>query len=156
MCLIATTHNAVDLRYGHTVSVTSFAQNSHETALAPRGRPFPPGVSGNPGGRPKGLARYVRELVGDDGRRIADFMLNVLDDQSERTETRLKAAEWLAERGFGKAPTQVELAEGATAIVVKGACADDPESLAGVVEVLARVGVLPGSIDSPTSSGGPR
>ena len=120
------------------------------------GRPFAKGVSGNPGGRPKGLARYVRELVGDDGRRIADFMLNVLDDESERTETRLKAAEWLAERGFGKAPTQVELAEGATAIVVKGAYADDPESLAGVVEVLARVGVLPGSIDSPTSSGGPR
>ena len=57
---------------------------------------------------------------------------------------------------LSKAPTQVELAEGATAIVVKGACADDPESLAGVVEVLARVGVLPGSIDSPTSSGGPR
>jgi hypothetical protein len=67
------------------------------------GRPFPRGVSGNPGGRPKGLARYVRELVGDDGRRIADFMLGVLDDESERTETRLKAAEWLAERGFGKA-----------------------------------------------------
>ena len=46
------------------------------------GRPFAKGVSGNPGGRPKGLARYVRELVGDDGRRIADFMLNVLDDES--------------------------------------------------------------------------
>jgi hypothetical protein len=38
----------------------------------------------------------VRELVGDDGRRIADFMLGVLDDETERTETRLKAAEWLA------------------------------------------------------------
>jgi hypothetical protein len=45
----------------------------------------------------------VRELVGDDGRRIADFMLSVLEDERERTETRLKAAEWLAERGFGRA-----------------------------------------------------
>ncbi len=56
----------------------STAQNNGETA-ARVGRPFPKGVSGNPGGRPKGLARYVRELVGDDGRRIADFMLSVLE-----------------------------------------------------------------------------
>jgi len=80
----------------------STAQNNGETA-ARVGRPFPKGVSGNPGGRPKGLARYVRELVGDDGRRIADFMLSVLEDESERTETRMKAAEWLADRGYGKA-----------------------------------------------------
>ena len=74
-----------------------------------RGRPFAPGVSGNPGGRPKGLARYVRELVGDDGRRIADFMLSVLDDEAERTETRMQAAAWLADRGFGKSPVTVDV-----------------------------------------------
>jgi hypothetical protein len=72
------------------------------------GRPFPKGVSGNPGGRPKGLARYVRELVGDDGKRIADFMAGVLDDEVERTETRIQAAMWLADRGFGKAPVTVD------------------------------------------------
>jgi hypothetical protein len=47
----------------------------------------------------------VRELVGDDGRRIADFMLGVLEDESERTETRMQAAQWLADRGFGRAHT---------------------------------------------------
>ena len=31
------------------------------------GRPFRPGQSGNPGGRPKGLSRATRELVGEDG-----------------------------------------------------------------------------------------
>jgi hypothetical protein len=31
-----------------------------------------PGVSGNPGGCPKGLSRRVRELVGDDGEAIAE------------------------------------------------------------------------------------
>jgi hypothetical protein len=61
------------------------AENSVEAAPSPvLGRPFAPGVSGNPGGRPKGLARHVRGLVGDDGRRIADFMLAVLEDERER------------------------------------------------------------------------
>ena len=86
------------------------AQNSGETAGRARGRPFPKGVSGNPGGRPKGLAACVRELVGDDGRRIADFMLSVLDDETERTETRIQAATWLADRGFGKAPGTMDAA----------------------------------------------
>jgi hypothetical protein len=100
----------------------AIAQNSGETARPVVGRPFPKGVSGNPGGRPKGLARYVRERVGDDGRRIADFMLSVLDDETERTETRLKAAEWLAERGFGKAPVSLGAGEGApTTMVVRSA-----------------------------------
>jgi hypothetical protein len=69
------------------------AQNSGETAVGVVGRPFAKGHSGDPGSRPRGLARYVRELVVDDGRRIADFMARVLDDESERTEKRLKAAE---------------------------------------------------------------
>ena len=79
------------------------AENSVETA-SPRviGRPFAPGMSGNPGGRPKGLARYVRELVGDDGRRVADFMLAVLEDEREPTLVRMEAGRWLADRGFGR------------------------------------------------------
>ena len=44
-----------------------------------------PGVSGNPGGRPKGLSRRVRELVGDNGEAVADFMFTVLSDEKERT-----------------------------------------------------------------------
>jgi hypothetical protein len=94
------------------MAAVEIAQNSIATAPARVvGRPFAPGVSGNPGGRPKGLARYVRELVGDDGRRIADFMLSVLEDEGERTETRMEAARWLADRCFGKAtqPTRREV-----------------------------------------------
>ena len=85
------------------------AENSVEAALSPViGRPFAPGVSGNPGGRPKGLARYVRELVGDDGRRVADFMVAVLEDEHERTEVRMEAGRWLADRGFGRAHVPVD------------------------------------------------
>jgi hypothetical protein len=106
------------------------AHNSGETATGVVGRPFPKGVSGNPGGRPKGLARYVRELIGDDGRRIADFMISVLDDEMERTETRMQAATWLADRGFGKAPLAMESSEAKPVAIVVESCfevaQDDP------------------------------
>ena len=52
------------------------------------GAGFVPGVSGNPGGRPKGLARTVRELVGEDGALVAEFMLSVMYDERARTRDR--------------------------------------------------------------------
>jgi hypothetical protein len=73
------------------------------------GRGFMPGRSGNAGGRPHGLARRVRELVGDDGGSIAEFMLIVMLDQRERTRDRLEAARFLAERGWGKAVQTLEV-----------------------------------------------
>jgi hypothetical protein len=66
------------------------------------GKGFTPGVSGNPGGRPKGLSRRVRELVGEDGDAIAEYMLSVMTDE-RGTADRIEAAKWLADRGFGKA-----------------------------------------------------
>ena len=71
------------------------------------GKGFTPGVSGNPGGRPKGLSRRVREFVGDDGHEIAEFMFSVMNDERARTADRIEAAKWLADRGFGKAPLVV-------------------------------------------------
>ena len=40
--------------------MTQNTENSMETTRVV-GKPFPKGVSGNPGGRPRGLAAYVRE-----------------------------------------------------------------------------------------------
>ena len=71
------------------------------------GKGFTPGVSGNPGGRPKGLSRRVRELVGDDGHEIAEFMFTVMNDERARNADRIDAAKWLADRAFGKAPLVV-------------------------------------------------
>jgi hypothetical protein len=89
----------------------SAVQSNRETTVGGiTGRGFLPGASGNPGGRPKGLARRVRELVGDDGTAIADFMFAVMVDQRARMGDRLDAARWLADRGFGKPPQDVELA----------------------------------------------
>ena len=73
------------------------------------GRGFTPGQSGNPGGRPKGLARRVRELVGDNGEAIAAFMFELMSDDSARNADRIEAAKWLGDRGFGRPIQGVDL-----------------------------------------------
>ena len=51
------------------------------------GRGFPPGQSGNPGGRPKGLATLAREAVGD-GRDLVAFYLAVLKGDTKALHAR--------------------------------------------------------------------
>jgi hypothetical protein len=76
-----------------------------------RGRGNPgwlPGVSGNPGGRPKGLAELVKAETRD-GAELIDFYLRVLRGKRQPMRYRLEAAARLADRGFGKALQQMEL-----------------------------------------------
>jgi hypothetical protein len=86
----------------------SDAQNSAETASRMVGRPFPKGVSGNPGGRPKsaGLVARIREETRD-GEEIADFMLSVFRDESASRRDRMEAASWLTDRAYGRAAQTV-------------------------------------------------
>ena len=74
------------------------------------GRPFQPGQTGNPGGRPRGLAQLIRENT-NNGQELVDFLLLVLRStgpQGYRTDHRIAAAKELLDRGFGKAVQQVE------------------------------------------------
>ena len=48
------------------------------------------------------MSRRVRELVGDDGHEIAEYIFSVLSDETQRTADRMEAAKWLADRGFGR------------------------------------------------------
>lgn len=84
---------------------TAAAKASQPQNPEPAANPgnWKPGQSGNPGGRPKGLARRVRELVGGDGETITHFMLDTLKNEDAEMRDRMEAAKWLADRGWGKA-----------------------------------------------------
>ena len=70
---------------------------------------FLPGNNANPGGRPKGLSRQTRDLVGEDGEPLVRLWLEIALDPSQKTSDRLEASRLLADRGWGKALASVEI-----------------------------------------------
>jgi hypothetical protein len=90
----------------------SAAQNSSGSAGRVRGRPFAKGTSGNPSGRPKGLAKATRDLVGEDGMTtLVQVWWDIARDETRRDRDRLEASRLLADRGWGK-PANFEPLEG--------------------------------------------
>jgi hypothetical protein len=77
-------------------------------------RPWQPGQSGNPGGRPRNLGRLARALTGD-GEDCARLWKRMMDGEEPGTEGkrglrwRAWASQRLAERGFGKPTTPIDV-----------------------------------------------
>lgn len=67
-------------------------------------KPWKPGQSGNPSGRPKGIARTVRERCGGDPGQLVDILLGIAEDTGQKASDRTAAARALIEHGWGKAP----------------------------------------------------
>jgi hypothetical protein len=62
-----------------------------------------PGQSGNPRGRPKGVGRATRELIGEDGIALVQLWWDIARDETRRDRDRLEASKLSADRGWGKA-----------------------------------------------------
>ena len=121
------------------------------------GKGWLPGQTGNPGGRPKGLAEKVRGATRD-GESLVRFFLAVsagkVPDEHGRAikgktvelRERIEAHKWLADRGYGKAVQPVEASgPGGGPMQFEAEILNAGEDFAGrVARLAARVGAKAG------------
>ena len=74
-----------------------------------RGRPWPKGTSGNPGGRPK-VAADVRALARQLTAQALNALAEIMEDSGTPAAARISAAKELLDRGWGKAPAALIMA----------------------------------------------
>jgi hypothetical protein len=74
-------------------------------------KPFKPGNSGNPGGRPQTLAKYIREKT-KGGITLADELFKIIKNKRNATRDRLAAVKLACEYGFGKPVQPISGPEG--------------------------------------------
>ena len=100
------------------------AANSKKTAHVP-GRPFKPGQSGNPRGRPKQTKeqRDALAMIRDLAPEAAEKLCEILHDPEAKATDQLRAIEIILDRAFGK-PRVIE------------AAASDVEDLSPLAELL--------------------
>lgn len=70
---------------------------------------FAPGVSGNPGGRPKSERHYLIEQYGEDGKALHVMMDAVLASDRTPANVRVDILKFKLERLAGKAPLTVDV-----------------------------------------------
>ncbi len=102
------------------ITVPDDSSKKNTEIAPPKRRGNPMMVKGgpplNPHGRPRtghALAEKVRELV--DPAELVSFFLKIKNDPSAKHADRMTAANWLSERGWGKAPIDITIEADITA-----------------------------------------
>lgn len=77
----------------------------------------------------------MRELVGEDGHEIVEFMFETMSDGTARKADRLEAAKWLADRGFRRAiqGLEIDVAHGPSLDITRFST-EDLEAMVGILE----------------------
>jgi hypothetical protein len=97
---------------------------------------FAPGQSGNPGGRAKGLTLKIKQAT-NDGQDLVDYFVGLFYDEKQPERVRTMAANWLADRGYGKPVQTTELTGADGGPVLTGhidMTGDDLDNLYGFVK----------------------
>lgn len=76
----------------------------------PRGRPFPKGASGNPGGRPQGIAAQLKATYGENAEAILVELHALAFNKRLPEKVRLTALTALLDRGWGRPAQQISIA----------------------------------------------
>ena len=93
------------VRYApQTMPVAARSTDAPKPKGAPRGKPWPKGVSGNPTGNRKGVAAAARELIGDDPAELLKVFLSIAKNTRAKHGDRVTAAREYLDRAYGKAP----------------------------------------------------
>ena len=83
------------------------AANSGTTAKRGKGRPFEKGKSGNPSGRPK-VSADVKEMLKAAAPQAAALLIETVNDPEVKMDLRIRCAETLMDRVYGKATQPIE------------------------------------------------
>jgi hypothetical protein len=108
------------------------------------GKPFQKGQSGNPGGRPKVVAK-VRELARDHTSKAVETLVSIMTNTKAAPAARVSAANSLLDRGYGKPPQHIT-GEGGPQYVVRL-----PEPCKTAEEWVASLGDRPAQTSSNVS-----
>lgn len=83
------------------------AANNAENSNRTTGVPFKKGESGNPGGRPK-VPEEVKEMLRAAAPQAVQLLVDTLNNDKVKTDLRIKCAETLLDRAYGKATQPIE------------------------------------------------